>query len=65
MTTEWLMMKEVIAALILAVCFTAIPVLATDYPKMEKSAENLLLDPAYNLGITSANVSINPQQVTH
>jgi hypothetical protein len=37
---------------------------ATDYSAMESYTKNLLLDPAYNLRITNADVSINTQQVT-
>lgn len=48
----------------LITCIITPTVSATDYSKAEKVAENMLLDPANNLGITSADVSINTEQVT-
>jgi hypothetical protein len=50
--------------LALAMCIIASTVSATDYSAAETVAENMLLDPANDLGITDADVSINTQQVT-
>jgi len=50
--------------LVLAMCIIAPIVSATDYSAAETVAENMLLDPANNLGIKSADVSINTEQVT-
>lgn len=50
--------------LALIICTITLPVTATDYSKAEKVAENMLLDPANHLGILSADVSINTDQVT-
>jgi hypothetical protein len=48
----------------LIVCVITPTISATDYSKAGKAVENMLLDPANNLGITSADVSINTEQVT-
>ncbi len=57
-------MFVVFGLLVLAMCIIAPNVSATDYSAAETTAENMLLDPANNLKITSADVSINTQQVT-
>jgi hypothetical protein len=49
---------------ILAICIIVQTTSAKDYSTAETVAKNLLIDPANNLGILSANVSINDQQVT-
>jgi hypothetical protein len=49
---------------VLVICIIAANVSAKDYSKSETFAEKMLLDPAYNMGILSADVSINTQQVT-
>jgi hypothetical protein len=56
-------MKSLIVSIVLMMLFLA-SVSAKDYSRMETVAEEQLLDPANNLGIISADVSINPQQVT-
>ena len=60
-------MKSLIVSIVLmvmAMCIIAPNVSATDYSTSETLTEKQLLDPANNLGIVSADVSINPQQVT-
>jgi hypothetical protein len=60
-------MKSLIVSIVLMVlgmCIIAPNVSATDYSKSETLTEKRLLDPANNLGIVSADVSINTQQVT-
>ncbi len=47
-----------------AICVIAPNALATDYSAAETAAEKMLLDPANELGIKNADVSINTQQVT-
>lgn len=54
----------VFGLLVLAVCIIAPNVSATDYSTAETLTEETLLDPTYNMGISSADVSINTQQVT-
>jgi hypothetical protein len=53
-----------LSLIVLIMCIIAANVSAKDYSKSETSAEKMLLDPAYNMGILSADVSINTQRVT-
>jgi hypothetical protein len=55
--------NKLVAVLGLLVCII-VPTIATDYSAAENRAENMLLDPANNLGIVNADVSINTEQVT-
>ncbi len=54
----------VFGLLALAVCIIPSNVSATDYSAAETLTEETLLDPTYNMGIVSADVSISTQQVT-
>jgi hypothetical protein len=53
-----------IVLMVLGMCIIAPNVSATDYSTSETLTEKKLLDPANNLGIVSADVSIDTQQVT-
>jgi hypothetical protein len=64
---KFVIMNKLAAAvglLVLSTCIIAPTVSATDYSAAETAAENMLLDPANNLRIESADVSINTEQVT-
>ncbi len=52
------------ALLVLAMCTIVPNISATGYSAAEIVTENLLLNPANDLGIKSADVSINTRQVT-